>query len=63
MEDRLVVPHDEANGRRGLRGLMRRDELGDMGHLVPMWWEVYYEHGPHFLKIAYRYNAILNLKS
>ncbi len=37
MEDRLVVSYDEANGRWELRGLMRRDELGDRGHLVSMW--------------------------
>ncbi len=36
VDDRLVVAHDEVNGQWELRGLMRRDELGDMGHLVPM---------------------------
>ncbi len=37
MKDRSVVPYDEANGRWELQGSMRRDELGDMGHLVSMW--------------------------
>ncbi len=36
MEDRSMVVHDEANGRRELQALMKRDKLGDMGHLVPM---------------------------
>ncbi len=36
MEDRLVVAHGEVNGRWELQGSMRRDELGDMGHLRPM---------------------------
>jgi len=36
VEDWSVVVHDEANGRWELRSLMRRDELGDMGCLVPM---------------------------
>jgi hypothetical protein len=36
VDDRLVVVHDEANGRWELRGLMEHDELGDMGRLVPM---------------------------
>jgi hypothetical protein len=37
MEERLVVPHDDANGRWELRSSKRRDELGDMGPLEPMW--------------------------
>jgi hypothetical protein len=37
MEDRLVVPYDEANGWWELKGSMRQDELGDMGYLVSMW--------------------------
>jgi hypothetical protein len=37
MEDRSLVLHDEANGQWELQGSMRRDELGDMGRLVPMW--------------------------
>jgi hypothetical protein len=36
VEDRSVVVHDKPNGRWELRGLMRHDELGDMGCLVPM---------------------------
>jgi hypothetical protein len=36
VEDRLVVTHDEVNGRWKLQGSMTCDELGDMGHLVPM---------------------------
>ncbi len=36
MEDRLVEAHDEMNGRWELQGSMKLDELGDMGHLVPM---------------------------
>jgi hypothetical protein len=36
VEDRSVVVHDEVNGWSKLWGLMKRDELGDMGHLVPM---------------------------
>jgi hypothetical protein len=63
VEDRSVVSHDEANGRYELWGSMKPDELGDMGRLVPMWYEVYYEHMSHFLKISYRYKAILNLQS
>jgi hypothetical protein len=31
MENRLVVSHDEVNGRWELQGSMRRDELKDMG--------------------------------
>ncbi len=36
VEDRLVVAHDEVNGRWELQNSMKHDELGDMGHLVPM---------------------------
>ncbi len=36
VEDRSVVVHDEANEQWELQGLMRCDELGDMGCLVPM---------------------------
>jgi hypothetical protein len=36
VEDRSMMAHDEANGWWELRGLMKRDELGDRGHLVPM---------------------------
>jgi hypothetical protein len=50
-------------GDGNLRSLMKHDELGDMGHLVPMRYDVYYKHMPHFLKMAYRYKAILNLQN
>jgi hypothetical protein len=63
VKDKLGVAHDEADGQWELRNSMRHDELGDMGHLVPMGLEVYNEHGPHFLKIAYHYKAILNLQN
>jgi hypothetical protein len=36
VQDRSVGAHDEANGQWELRGSMKCDELGDMGHLVPM---------------------------
>jgi hypothetical protein len=36
VEDRLLVVHDEANGRWELQSSMKHDELGDRGHLVPM---------------------------
>jgi len=36
VEDKSAVAHDEANGQWELRSLMRCDELGDMGRLVPM---------------------------
>jgi hypothetical protein len=36
VEDRSMVVHDKVNGQWELRGSMRRDDLGDMGHLVPM---------------------------
>jgi hypothetical protein len=36
VEDRSMVMHDQANGRWELQGLMKHDELGDMGCLVPM---------------------------
>jgi hypothetical protein len=37
VEDRSVVFHDEVNGQWELQSLLKRDELGDMGHLVSMW--------------------------
>jgi hypothetical protein len=37
VEDRSMVPHDETNGQWELQGLIKRDKLGDMGRLVPMW--------------------------
>jgi hypothetical protein len=36
VEDRLLVALDEENGGWELQGSMKSDELGDMGHLVPM---------------------------
>lgn len=38
MENGVVVMCERGNGRRGL---MRHDELRDMGHFVPMRREVY----------------------
>jgi hypothetical protein len=36
VENKVVMAHDEANGRRELQGLMKHDELRNMGRLVPM---------------------------
>jgi hypothetical protein len=36
VEDRSVMVHDMANGRWELQRSMKRDELEDMGRLVPM---------------------------
>jgi hypothetical protein len=36
VKDRFAVAHDKANGQWEQRGLMRRDNLEDMGHLVFM---------------------------
>jgi len=36
MENRFVVAHDQATGQWELRSLMKHDELGDIGRLVPM---------------------------
>jgi len=36
VKDRLLVAHDKINGRWELQGSIRRDELGDVGCLVPM---------------------------
>jgi hypothetical protein len=36
VEDRSMVAHDEVNGWWKLQGSITCDELGDMGHLVPM---------------------------
>ncbi len=41
MENRWVMVHDGTNGQWELRSLIRYDELGDMGHFVPMRKEVY----------------------
>jgi hypothetical protein len=36
VDNRCVVVHDKTNGWWERQGSMRYDELGDMGHLVPM---------------------------
>jgi len=36
VEDRSMVAHDEVNGWWKLQGSITCDELGDVGHLVPM---------------------------
>jgi len=36
VENRSVVAHDQATRQWELRSLMKHDELGDMGRLVPM---------------------------
>jgi hypothetical protein len=36
VKDKSGVAHDEATGQWELRNSMELDELGDMGHLVPM---------------------------
>jgi len=36
VEDRLMVAHDEMNGRWELQGSMKHDELRDMGRLMPI---------------------------
>ncbi len=41
MEERFMVVHDKVNGQWELQGLMKHDELGDMGRLVPMRMEAY----------------------
>jgi hypothetical protein len=41
VENRSMVAHDKANGWCELLGSIRHDELGDMGHLVPMRKEAY----------------------
>jgi hypothetical protein len=46
MENRLVVPHDEANGWWELQGSMRQDELGDIRRLVPMLGGLLRTHAP-----------------
>ncbi len=40
VETRSMVAHDKTNGRWEGQGSMGHDELGDMGHLVPMRKEV-----------------------
>ncbi len=39
--NKYVVAHGKTNGRWELQGLMKQDELGDMGPLVPMKKEAY----------------------
>ncbi len=41
VHDRSVVAHGKENGRWELRGLIKHDELRDMGYLVPMRKEAY----------------------
>ncbi len=36
VENKYVVAHGKTNGQWELRGLMKQDELRDMGCLVPM---------------------------
>jgi hypothetical protein len=36
VENEYVVVCERANGQCELRGFMKHDELGDMGHYVPM---------------------------
>jgi hypothetical protein len=57
--DGSITMSEGANGQCGLQGLMRHDELKDMGHFVPTRKKKYYEHNLknmfHFLKISYFY--------
>ncbi len=39
--NRSMVVHERANGRWELQSSITHDELGDMGHLVPMKKEVF----------------------
>jgi hypothetical protein len=41
VENGVMVVCEKTNGQCELRGSMRHDELGDMGHFVPMRKEVY----------------------
>jgi len=41
VENKFVVVHGKANGWWELRGFIRQDEIGDMGHFVPMKKDVY----------------------
>ncbi len=41
VENRSVMVHNKKNGRWGLQGLMKHNELWDMGHLMPMKKEAY----------------------
>jgi len=41
VENEVVVVCERTNGQCELRGSMRHDELGDMGHYMPMRKEVY----------------------
>jgi hypothetical protein len=67
VDNEFITTHERVDGRCGLQGLMRHDELKDMGHFVPMRKKFYYNHKLkntfHFLKISYFYLIILNLQS
>jgi hypothetical protein len=41
VENGVVVVCERENGQCELRGLMKHDELGDMGYFVPMRKKVY----------------------
>ncbi len=41
VQDKFVMAHGKENGQWELRGLIKHDELRDMGHLVPMNKEAY----------------------
>jgi hypothetical protein len=59
VEKKFMVVCETTNGRWGL---IRHDELGDMGHLVPMRKMVYYEYKHHFQKVLLTtIQGILNL--
>jgi hypothetical protein len=49
---KFVVVVEKVNGWWEYRGLIKCDELGDMGHLMAMRLEVYWGHKPHFLNIV-----------
>jgi hypothetical protein len=41
VDNKFMVTHEKANERCQLRGSMKDDELGDIGHFVPMRKKVY----------------------
>jgi len=41
VDNGFVIAYEKANERCQLQGSMKHDELGDMGHFVPMRKEVY----------------------
>jgi hypothetical protein len=61
VKNKFVVVCEKANGRWELWNLIKHDELGNMGYLVPTMKKVYQEHMPHFLKITYYYKENFNL--